>query len=340
VVARRKFAVGAALVALLFSSVCNAAEEFTVGCVNCGAFRYGKNRASESDFKASWLKLAKDWPQDVFFFEDVGKGRLGNISCPKFDIRASAKNDPAAVDVVVLANCIDVGQSVRRTSRHRALRLTYDIGGKTLAVYGVHLVAEGHIRAPKPAEGEMSFSQKLRQIQFKELIEDAKRFDFAVLAGDFNAQKPWEYDIFGKSGFTVANCSEKYGVKATLRNIPADNIIISTNLTFKDFRVLEDYVLNTDHFPLVAKVQFPDGVTKNCAAKIPAVAEFLEKPALERRRLFKDVRFRRKAFKANYPDGKGLLSRWVRVENIPNLRDVGGIVNKNGIAALLPGSKK
>ena len=70
-VARRKFAVGAALVALLFSSVCNAAEEFTVGCVNCGAFRYGKNRASEFDFKASWLKLAKDWPQDVFFFEDV-----------------------------------------------------------------------------------------------------------------------------------------------------------------------------------------------------------------------------------------------------------------------------
>jgi hypothetical protein len=52
------------------------------------------------------------------------------------------------------------------------------------------------------------------------------------------------------------------------------------------------------------------------------------------------VRFRRNAFKANYPDGKGLLSRWVRVKNIPNLRDVGGIVNKNGIAALLPGSKK
>ena len=69
-------------------------DAFTVGCVNCGAFHYGKGRATAEEFKAEWTKLAKEWPQDVFFYEDVGKGAPGNVSQPKFDIRAAAKVTP------------------------------------------------------------------------------------------------------------------------------------------------------------------------------------------------------------------------------------------------------
>ena len=48
-----------------------------------------------------------------------------------------------------------------------------------------------------------------------ELLADAKTFDGAVITGDFNAQEPWEYDIFKKTGCTCANCSGRFGVTAT-----------------------------------------------------------------------------------------------------------------------------
>ena len=233
-----------------------ATNTFTVGCVNCGAFHYGKGKATPEAFAATWRKMAADWPQDVFFYEDVGKGAPGNVSRPKFDIRAAAKETPATVDVVALPRRIETDKGPQKSPRYRVLRLTYNRGGKTLAVYGGHLVAEGHIRGAKPAKGEPSFSQRLRQTQFKALIEDAKRFDYAILTGDFNAQAAWEYDVFVKAGFTIANCSDRFGTKATLRNIPADNIILSSGLSFVDFKVLDNYVLDTDHFPLVATVCF------------------------------------------------------------------------------------
>lgn len=44
---------------------------------------------------------------------------------------------------------------------------------------------------------------------------------------------------------------------------------------------------------------------------------------MRRRALFLDRRFRKAAFEEKYPDGSGLLSRWVRVEKIPNLRECG-----------------
>ena len=306
---------------------------FSVGCINCGAFRYGKEKVAPEEFAKEWSRLAADWPQDVFFYGDVGKGVPGNVSLPKFDIRAAVKRQPAETKTVALPRSIEIGQKLQKTPRYRALRLVYELNGKRLAVYGVHLVAEGHIRGPKPSKADLSPSQKLRQLQFKELIEDARRFEFAILTGDFNAQKPSEYGIFIESGFSLANCSEQFGTKATLRKIPADNIILSPGLSFADFKVLDGYNLNTDHLTLVATVRFAAATSPAAPAapeKVPTVAEFLGKSAAERRALFLDRRFRKAAYEEKYPDGPGLLSRWVRVEKIPNLRDVGGIVNKDG----------
>jgi hypothetical protein len=156
--------------------------EFSVGCVNCGAFRYGNDNIPAEESAKEWSRLAADWQQDVFFYEDVGKGAPGNVSMPKFDIRAAVKRQPETAEVVALSRSVEIGRKIQKTPRYRVLRLIYDLEGKKLAVYGVHLVAEGHIRGPKPAKGEMSPSQKLRQLQFKELIEDARRFDYAILA--------------------------------------------------------------------------------------------------------------------------------------------------------------
>ena len=305
-----------------------ASKTISVGCVNCGAFRYGGGRATPEAFSNEWQRLDRDFPQDAFFYSDVGKGTPGDISIKKFDIRADAKRKPVAFSEVRLPFCIETPNGIKKTKRNRALRLVYDLGGRTIAVYGLHLVAEGHISGRK-AKGLPSLSQQLRRRQFEALLADARRFDYAILTGDFNAQKPWEYDVFVKAGYRIGNCSAEYGEIATLRNIPADNIILSPGLAFLSFEVLKKYVLDTDHFPVVATVRLPDEVA-SITNSLPSVAGFLEKTTAERRALFKCREFRKKMFDANYPSGEGLLSRWTNVEKIPNLRDVGGFTNMYG----------
>lgn len=248
-------------------------KTFSVGCVNCGAFHYGGGRAMPEAFSNEWRRLAKDFPQDAFFYSDVGKGTPGDIAVRNFDIRADAKRKPVSFSEVRLPFCIDTPNGVKKTRRNRALRLVYDLGGRTLAVYGLHLVAEGHISGLK-VNGAPSLSQQLRRRQFEALLADARRFDYAILAGDFNAQKPWEYDVFVKAGYRIGNCSAEYGTTATLRNIPADNIILSPGLAFLSFEVLKAYILDTDHFPVVAMVRLPDEVASGTNSS-PSVAGFL-----------------------------------------------------------------
>ncbi|MBO7532803.1 MAG: hypothetical protein J6T46_02355 [Victivallales bacterium] len=229
------------------------ATVWTVACVNCGQFHYGDKKTAPDDYRRRWQKLFADVDADVFFMEDNSSDfPFNTIRFPKFDICADAKATPISATIVKLTNEIDGHKS----PRYRAFRLVYNISGKKVAFYGMHLVAEGHIHV-KMAEGEKySLSQKLRQTQFQELINDAKQFDGVVFTGDFNAQIPEEYDIFKQNGFTLTNCSETYGTTATLRNIPADNIIVSPCIKVLEFKVLKDYGLDTDHFPLTAKLQF------------------------------------------------------------------------------------
>ena len=229
----------------------------------------------------------------------------------------------------LLPRTIEVEGEIRKTPRYRALRVVRDWNGGKVAFYGVHLVAEGHIRGPKPPKGELTFSQRLRREQFKALIADAKSFDHAVIAGDFNAQKPSEYDVFREAGFAIANCSDEFGTVATLRNIPADNVVVSPGLAIAAFEAPHYYRLDTDHRPVLATVDLADRVAKG-RLSVPTVAEYLDLPRAERMKWFAHGGFRKRMFEANYPDGEGLLSRWVRVEKIPNLRDVGGLPTVDG----------
>ena len=101
---------------------------------------------------------------------------------------------------------------------------------------------------------ELSYSQQLRQSQFKALLEDAKSFGHAIFCGDFNAQKASEYKVFADAGYRLANCSERFGTTATLRDIPADNVIVSPKLDIVSLEIPGNYTLNTDHKPLIAIV--------------------------------------------------------------------------------------
>ena len=72
------------------------------------------------------------------------------------------------------------------------------------------------------------------------------------------------YDSFT---YNLSHLVKELGAEVTvLRNdqfeLPCleeyDNIILSPGLSFASFKVLRDYVLDTDHFPLVATIVLPE----------------------------------------------------------------------------------
>ena len=322
-----------AIAVAVLAARCLLAEPISVGAVNCGDFHYGKAEVTEGEYAAGWDGLAADNPADVFFYEDVGTNIFpkGSRGVDGLDIRVVLKDGAGDLSVVELPREIDAGGKVRRTPRYRALRVVRERDGKKIAFYGVHLVAEGHIKAPKPPNGEMTFAQKLRREQFKALVADARAFDHAVFLGDFNAQKPFEYDVFKESGYSFANCSRMFGTSATLRDtLPVDNVVVSPGLAIFQFEVPQYYKINTDHYPVLAKLDTRDAVAKMMAA-LPSVEEYLKLPRAARVKWFASGAFRKKMYDRGYAVGDGLLSRWVAVEKIPNLRDVGGIRTLDGV---------
>ena len=309
-----------------------SAETISVGAVNCGLFKYPRPGVTEGQYAAGWDALGTNCQTDVFFYGDVGTNVFPASSrgVEGLDIRVALKDGKGELSVLELPRTIDVEGKIRKTRRYRALRVVREHDGKKIAFYGVHLVAEGHIKGPKPPKGELTWAQKLRREQFKALMDDARRFDHAVLAGDFNAQKPFEYEVFTEGGFRIANCSKAFGFNATLRDIlPADNIIVSGGLDFLNFEVPQYYRINTDHYPVLAQLDTCEAVA-DVLAKVPSVEEYLKLGRDERVRWFKNGVYRKKMFDRGYKTGPGLLSRWIAVEKIPNLRDVGGIETKDG----------
>lgn len=229
---------------VLVGFVAEAETALTVGCVNCGEYDYADGVTSPETYAANWQRLFTENPADIWFKEDTVKSRDPN-AC----LEAKTILSPVSNEIVELVGRCPEGATNRRFAR----RLVVELEGRRLAIYALHLVAEGHISKAKGSDGR-SPSQRLRQRQFAELIEDAKPFDGAVFAGDFNAQEPWEYDIFKAAGYACANCSERFGVTATLRDIPADNIIVSSGIRIASFHVVKELKLNTDHFPLFARL--------------------------------------------------------------------------------------
>ena len=307
-------------------------ETISVGAVNCGLFKYPRPGVTEGQYAAGWDALGTNYQTDVFFYGDVGTNVFPASSrgVEGLDIRVVLKDGKGELSIVELPRKIDVEGKVRKTPRYRALRVVREYEGKKIAFYGVHLVAEGHIKGPKPPKGELTWAQKLRREQFKALMEDARRFDHAVLAGDFNAQKPFEYEVFTDGGFRIANCSQAFGFNATLRDIlPADNIIVSEGLDFLNFEVPQYYKINTDHYPVLAQLDTCDAAAA-VVSKVPSVEDYLKLAREERIKWFKNGIFRKKMFDRGYKIGPELLSRWIAVDKIPNLRDVGGIKTKDG----------
>ncbi|MBE6142590.1 MAG: hypothetical protein E7177_01190 [Erysipelotrichaceae bacterium] len=248
-----------------------------VACLNCGQFDYAdsSNPLTSEQYASNWKDMIKHYDADLFAFEDVintsgahtsitdsngfASGikpndvlgviegtTMQNLSGIASCIRVNSKLQPVSKNIIPCEYKIE-GSSAE-TARFYAVRYTFYMGDKLVAVYALHLVAEGHISG-EPAGN--SLSQQLRQKQFKTIIDDTKHFDEAIILGDFNSQVGKEYDIFRTNGFSMVND----GSIGTLREtLCADNIIVSEGIKIDNYEVIKDYKLNTDHLGLFANL--------------------------------------------------------------------------------------
>lgn len=243
-------------------------DALKIACLNCGQFEHDGSAAGH---QAQWQAMVEGFGCDLFMFEDsldnYADGVLANdiitregqsvyTACTqeRGNVRLASSYKPRTVAIVPFD--FSITGSTKTTERCFAVRYTFIIANKEVAFYGLHLVAEGHISDVQQDDGS-SLSQKLRQVQFSQLIEDGKNYDACVFMGDFNAQRADEYAIFTNNGFTITNCNEAFGgTVATLRDIPADNIVASNAITVEKFEVNTVCdVGNTDHKPLYAEIK-------------------------------------------------------------------------------------
>ena len=262
-----------------YYTLTDISKELTLACFNCGQFHYAdeKNPLTASEYFANWKKMITDVNADIFSFEDVintnienesitenitdKKGAvvsdnvnsvlninsgatMYNLSGAASCLRFSSKIKPETMNIIPLTYSGIVNGSEKITQRYYAVRAVYELCGKQVAFYSVHLCADGHMGS------DTAVAKTVRKAQYEGIIEDARRFDGAVILGDFNPSQTDEYEVFKTSGFSMVND----GTIFTLRgNIPADNIIVK-GLNLKSHTLIDSYVLNTDHFGFKAVV--------------------------------------------------------------------------------------
>lgn len=228
-----------------------------VGCVNCGSYNHhvdGEPVKTDDEYLANWKAMLESCNFDVFNLEDsafTGVFTQANIYEPiivcahhaqqQNQIHTESRIEVMDATDVTLPSTVTVDGVTYTSERFRGLCCRCIIGDKNVGIYAVHLT---------PSAGQ----EPMRKAQFEALIADAARFDEVIFTGDFNCQTIDEYKPFTDAGYTLGN-GGYFGTFMTLRAIPADNIIVSDGLIITSFRKITDFVLNTDHRPIIAKIR-------------------------------------------------------------------------------------
>ena len=224
--------------------------DFRVLSYNCGNFGYGTE--DKSYYVPIWHSIFNEADYDILALVDcyfsgqsavyseseiIGKNTLISINDNVVQdqyIESRLPMEKSGILTVTSSVTVD-GITYTNTHRNKFLRSIMQLGKMKIAVYAIHASAqldEGY--------------EHLREAQFADLINDACNYDGAIMLGDFNAQNASEYNIFLNNGFNIANCDYN-GTVNTLRDIPADNIIVTNNIMIKQFEVIST-TTNSDHY--------------------------------------------------------------------------------------------
>lgn len=234
---------------------------YKIASVNCGTFdhyRPDSQHLTDDEYKVNWRKDINKSEFDFFVLVDCPFAKasspytesdlFGNITKGKVNLNdqyIEYREDIGESSILDVRSTVTVdGQTYTNNNRHTFLRAILQIGDIRIAIYAIHA-------SPQLAPGY----EHLRAAQFEDLLADANNYDGFIFCGDFNCQTSDEYDIFAEAGCRMGNCGY-LGTFNTLREIPADNIIVSDNIVIKQFALLDDYDLNSDHLPIFAIIQY------------------------------------------------------------------------------------
>lgn len=240
---------------------------FTICSVNCGTFDHFpkyKDKIVDDEgnpdwevYLSNWKKMINNTKFDIFALVDCPFSTTStifnenNMFKPICDNSTSIqdkffefRNTITNAELLTVTSSVTVdGHTYSNPNRSKFLRSVYKHGSLSIAIYAIHA-------SPQLSDGY----EHLRKQQFLDLIDDSKNYDGAVFVGDFNCQNAEEYKVFTDNGFKIANCGY-LGTTNTLRDIPADNIIVSEYLNIDFFRVIDEFNLNTDHYPVIAQIR-------------------------------------------------------------------------------------
>lgn len=248
------------------------ANELTVLCFNCGRFADVDGDTSDEEYFSGWKNMLIDSKYDIVCMSEFALTINGNAAYPV----QSGLFDPVIIGscnsfattgmwnslvveyrrpieyIGIISVCNTGGTQGESTSLRYALKFRVNLCGQPVTVYSVHLIPEGGITNEEPF-GQPTTAMLVRAQQFADLIADATNEDNVIFCGDFNAQTINEYTVFTDAGYKLCN-GGYYGDHVTLRDIYADNIILSPRLIPKSFDVITNATLSSDHYPLLATI--------------------------------------------------------------------------------------
>lgn len=224
--------------------------------INCGKFDYSDGQTTDAEYLLNWHKALNALDYDIIVLSDY-IDKFGTLTGKAVDLLFDNQycrymNLGIDANLIVLSrikniadvSLVEVTQQVGEQTTHRhtvyKLIITFD-NYKKVYLYCVHL-------APGGDYGD------IRAAQYQDIIDMInENNESAIIAGDYNANAASEYDVFKAAGLNLGNC-DYTGEYDSLRNIPTDNIIVTPDIIIKNFVMLEDYNLNTDHKPIRAKL--------------------------------------------------------------------------------------
>lgn len=215
---------------------------------NCGSFHYGEESISLDTYKVNWRKMLNESEWDIWGVEDWAQYfdyGIDTIDAQDAIVADTKKgtfplvkstNDRTRVFFrgreCYLENNPDYTSSI--------IKLSTFVNGKRVYLYIIYWTSgQGN------AAGRRTASQRI----INEIALEG--YDYAIIMGDFNAWTADEYDVWKTAGYRCANCNY-LGVINTLRDIPADNIIVTPKIDIIKTRIIDDFSLNTDHKPTMA----------------------------------------------------------------------------------------
>lgn len=230
-------------------------EKLAIMSNNCGHFNYGSSSEySGDDMQAKiteWKAMIARNKPDIILAQECSQyfdaGRTVNAFDTLYKPLLPNMYYGSYTKVISKIQAVrqwqlDLTVTVDEQTESRYLTCCdFIINGKTIGVCSVHL-----------SPGYDTHANNVREAQRDKIITAFGDYDYAIIAGDFNAQADAFYTAFTDVGYSMANHGY-FGNINTFPNEPIDNIIVKGFLLYDAVSKAEDKC-TSDHQPIISDI--------------------------------------------------------------------------------------